>query len=243
MSMNPTNPVLRSLLVMTAAFLLPLTGLAVPVTVGQIDTFESGTTNNWVVGLLGAPHPAPPVNVGSGGPAGVDDNYLLVTAIGGGGAGSRLSVINISQWSGDYIAAGIGGIRMDVRNFGQSDLDLRLLLADPLGGPPTNIAFSSLSVPLAAGSGWTSIFIPVGVGDLSAALGSVDNALRNATELRIYHSTAAGVPGPAIVASLGIDNIQAVAGGSRTVPDAGSSAGLLALGILGLVVARRSQAV
>ncbi|MBM3727132.1 MAG: hypothetical protein FJW40_17130 [Acidobacteria bacterium] len=38
------------------------------VSVGQIDTFEDGTTQNWLVGLLGAPHPAPPANM-AGGPA------------------------------------------------------------------------------------------------------------------------------------------------------------------------------
>jgi hypothetical protein len=74
--------------------------LASPVTLGQIDTFEDGTTQNWLVGLLGAPHPAPPVNVPTGGPAGVDDNYLLLSAIGGVGAGNRLTAINVSQWGG-----------------------------------------------------------------------------------------------------------------------------------------------
>ena len=135
------------------AGLLPVTPAAA-VTLGQTDNFEDGTTQNWLVGLLGAPHPAPPENIPSGGPAGVDDNYLLLTAVGGNGPGNRLTVINASQWAGDYLAAGITGIWMDVNNFGNTDLALRLLVADPLGGPPTNVAFSTDPIVVPAGSGW-----------------------------------------------------------------------------------------
>ena len=128
------------------------------VTVGQIDTFEDGTTQNWVAGLLGAPHPAPPANQSSGGPAGVDDNFLLVSALGGAGPGSRLSAINFAnQWAGDYIASGVSVITMDVRNFGTSDLFLRLSLSDPGFGPPVNVAFSSQPILLPAGGGCRSL--------------------------------------------------------------------------------------
>jgi len=123
-----------------------LTPRAFALSVGQIDTFEDGTTQNWVVGLLGAPHANPPINVSSGGPSGVDDNYLRLTAVGGAGPGSRLSTINLNQWAGDYITDGITAISMDLYNQGQTDLYLRLLFADPIPGPATNLAFSANAI-------------------------------------------------------------------------------------------------
>jgi hypothetical protein len=62
------------------------------------DNFEDGTTQGWFVP---GDHPVPPTNILTGGPSGVGDNYLQVTALGGDGPGSRLSVQNFSQWTGD----------------------------------------------------------------------------------------------------------------------------------------------
>ena len=83
-----------------------------------IDDFEDGTTAGWHVGDP-AQHPAPPVNVSTGGPAGAGDAYLQLQALGGSGAGSRLSVLNLSQWTGDF--TGVPAIEMDVNNFGPED--------------------------------------------------------------------------------------------------------------------------
>jgi hypothetical protein len=190
--------------------------LALPaqaVSPAQIDTFEDGTTQGWVTALLGSPNPFPPTNVATGGPAGVDDNFLLLTSIGGGGPGSRLSGINMSQWAGDYLAAGVNAIGMDVNNIGNSDLALRLLFADPMAGPPTNLAFTD-AVLVPAGSGWTHISFRIDPAHLLPGLGDVTTALSNTTEFRLYHSLAPGFPNPvfpipAVTAQLGVDNIQA----------------------------------
>ena len=209
------------------------------VSIGLTDTFEDGTTRNWVTGLLGSPNPLPPVNVASGGPGGVNDNFLQVTSAGGQGPGSRLSVINfLNQWAGNYIDAGVSAISMDVRNLGATDLSLRLVFADPVAGPPVNVAFSSAPVFLPAGGGWTSVTFPVGLADLTGGLGTVEAALKNATEVRIYHSPAPNAPNPvtpipAIVASLGIDNIQARA------PDVGSTALLLGVAVAAMALVGR----
>jgi hypothetical protein len=40
-------------------------------------------------------------------------------------------------------------------------------------------------------------------------IGNVNTALTNATEMRIFHSDLIQFPGPAIVAQLGLDNIEA----------------------------------
>ena len=90
-----------------------------------IDDFEDGTTQNWVVGLLGAPSPVPPANVTDGGPSGAGDNYMQLTSLGGAGAGSRLVAINLSQWAGNYTSLGFTSISMDLRNLGDTDLSIR----------------------------------------------------------------------------------------------------------------------
>jgi hypothetical protein len=201
----------NGLIVMTlliTSFILPT--FAFPVTVGQIDTFEDGTTQNWLVGLLGNPHPAPPANVPTGGPTGLDDNYMLLTALGGQGAGSRLTVINLTQWTGDFVSAGINAIQMDLNNFGSTDFSLRLLFSDPAVGPPSNLAFSAAAIFLPAGSGWTSVVFPITPADLSAGLGSVISVLTDATEMRIFHNPAAAFPPSSVQAILGVDNIEAL---------------------------------
>jgi hypothetical protein len=195
---------LSGLAVLTILSLSPLTAQAVDL--GQIDTFEDGTTQGWITG---GPHPFPPVNISSGGPAGADDNYLLITALGTGGPGGRLASFNLSQWGGDYLAAGVTTIRMDVNNFGTADLSLRLLLADPMFGPPSNIAISSDAVLVPAGSGWTSVDFPVDLSSLIALAGDTTSALSGATELRLFHGVDPTFPGAPIATTLGVDNIQA----------------------------------
>lgn len=205
---------LFTLMVVTACFLmLPSSAAADPV-LFQVNNFEDGTTQGWFVsaGPVNSIPLAPPVNVPNGGPAGAGDNYLLLTALGGNGSGSRLSVINGSpQWRGNYLAAGVNAITMDVNNFGATDLYLRLLFEDPMMGPPQNEAFTTIPVILSAGSGWTSITFLIAPGNLTAERGSVNAALTNATLIRIFHSPVAGLPPPPVVAQLGVDNIRATA--------------------------------
>jgi hypothetical protein len=208
------------------------------ISIGLIDTFEDGTTQGWVVGVaLGAVHPAPPANVASGGPAGVDDNYLLLTAVGGELPGGRLSVLNLAQWSGDYTATGVAGISMDLRNLGNTDLAVRLYLENPMVGPPTDDAVSDEAL-LPAGGDWTSVFFPVGAGNLSVINGDANTLLSNVTALRIIHNPGTGFPPLPVVAQLGVDNIRTV---GRVVPEPGIALLLLA-GLTALAARRRATA-
>ena len=237
----PTGPFMRlsKRLILLTSLALFLTGAppAFAVVIGQVDDFEDGTTQGWIVGLLGAAHPAPPMNVPTGGPAGVDDNYLLLTAVGGGAAGSRLTVLNPSAWAGDYTADGILVIAMDLKNFGGSDLNIRLWLEDPTNGPPVDIAFSG-AVSLPSGGDWTHVEFAIDPMSLTAFQGDVNTLLSNVTTLRIYHSPDPTIPGPSVVASLGVDNITA--GGAAAVPEP-SSWMLLGSGLAGLRALRRKR--
>lgn len=206
--------------------------------IGQADTFEDGTTQNWLVGILGTLHPAPPVNVPDGGPAGGGDNYLRLTSVGGQGAGSRLTVVNpASQWAGDYTAAGITRISMDLINLGETDLSIRLLLENPKAGPPTDEAITSAFF-LPAGSGWTHIDFAIDPASLIELLGDVNTLLSDVTALRIFHSPNDAFPGPSVVAMLGVDNITAAS--VRAVPEA-SALSLLLLGLVGIPVAKKAR--
>lgn len=167
---------------------------------GMADTFEGGADRGWSVGPASI---ALPVVVASGGPAGVGDGYLRLTSLGGFGAGSRLVVIAGEQWQGDYLAAGINRITLDLNNMGSTDLSLRLWLS----GPPGAAAVSAAALHLPAGSGWTRASFALGVGALT---GNAAAALAGVQELRLFHGSSATFPGEAIVAMLGVDNVTAV---------------------------------
>ena len=185
--------------------------------IGQVDTFEDGTTMGWFVP---GPHPVPPTNVASGGPDGDDDSYLQLTATGApGGPGSRLAVLSGPQWGGDYLGAGITHIAMDVRNFGPSDLHLRLLFEafpDEPFMPPTDLALSADAIIVPANSDWMRIVFAVTPDALATAgFGTVEGALMGADTIRIFHNplptfSGPGVGPPMVNAVLGVDNITAV---------------------------------
>src|SRR5919202_6543499 len=90
-----------------AAALLSVAASAAPI-LGQIDTFQDNTLDNWFSGGLGfGAQPAVPPHLASGGQAGSGDLYMVVTGIGGQPdqqiPGSRISVINNQQWAGNYL--------------------------------------------------------------------------------------------------------------------------------------------
>ncbi len=205
---------------------LPVQGLLL----GQVDTFEDLTTDGWFAGGLGLGQvpPTPPAVVADGGPTGNGDAFMVVTAQGGNGPGSRLVAINGQQWAGDYLGAGIGGISMDLRNLGQTALTIRLLFEDPVAAPPIDEGVGTLAISLAAGSGWTHAFLPVSPSALTMLSGDASTLLGNVTLLRIIHSTAADAE--PIAGVLGVDNIRAEA---ARLPEPGSLV-LMLTGLLAL---------
>lgn len=201
-------------------------------TLGQTDDFEDGTPQGWVVNLLGGggSHPAPPENVADGGPGGAGDNYLLLTSVGGDGAGSRMAVINGTQWAGNYTTEGVTGIKMSLKNFGDTDLHVRLLFERVGDFGPTDVATSDAFF-LAAGSDWTNASFNISAADLTTLLGTAENAL-DSTVIRIFSNEDPSFPPDPIAAQLGVDDINAV-------PEPGT----MATALMGLAfLARRRRA-
>ena len=152
-------------------------------------------------------------------------------------------MLNETQWTGDFRAAGISAISMDVNNFGPDDLVLRLFFEDfDAPGPPVNLAMTLAGIVVPAGSGWMSIVFDLSPANLiPGAFGTVEGALTDVSVMRIFHNPAAAFPGPAVgipkvTATLGVDNITAV-----VVPE--PATGALFLGGLAAVWvrARRRQ--
>ena len=188
------------------------------VSLGLTDSFSGGVSAGWTTG---ANSPNPPTGVASGGPAGTGDGFLRIDSSGASGPGGRLVVFSSGPWAGNYTAAGITGITMDVKNLGATDLSLRLYFENALTS-----AFSLQAIALPAGSGWTPVRFDI---QLPALSGAAAATLASAVDFRIYHHPSAGVPqvSPFIAASLGIDNVSAV-------PEPGAAL-LMALGLAALL--------
>lgn len=191
------------------------------ISVGQIDNFNGGgptDTAGWIVGAAGAPQPlAPPTIIANGGPNGAGDGFLQLTSTGAIGPGSRLTALNLAQWSGDYTSAGVLGITMDINNFGPNPLHLRLLLGDLNAAFSAfdNFAISTDAVVINPGSGWQRVSFGVANTSLTEIFGSTEAALAGVDVLRIFHNPNAAFSGPgnaipAIEGLLGVDNISAV---------------------------------
>ena len=218
------------------ALVVPAAAGASPIT---LQTFDD--PHGWFFGGGAAGVPQTPYPIQLGGPGGVTDPYLFITSNGVSGPGSRLSAINRTELAGDYTAAGVSAITMDFRNFGTTDLFLRLLLVDfdEITGLPVNAAVTSAAVSVASGSPWISGAFDVTASGLTLVLGSSTAALRaDVDELRIFHNPAPDFGGiPPISASLGVDNV--FTGAAPTAPEPGVFT--LLLGGLAALVARRHR--
>ena len=98
---------------------------------------------------------------------------------------------------------------MDLKNFGNTELTVRLLFEDPMGGPPVDQAVTTLGVVLPAGSGWTHAVFALSPSSFTVLSGAITPLLSNTTLVRIIDSptTTDAVP---IIGALGIDNVNAI---------------------------------
>jgi hypothetical protein len=202
----------------------------------QIDDFQDGTVQNWLGATGGV--------LSDVGPNGTGDQSLLVTTTGfAGGVNSRLVIFSggssfpaPTQWTGDWTAAGVRRIALDVLNPNSFDLNMWLGIAGP-GGPgsagSTDAYVTKQGIVVPADEAWHTIEFDVLVDDF-VAWGAIDNpaaALADVFQFRIIHSSAQDWRGAVGEASMLLDNI-------RVVPEPSAWA-LTALAVIGLPRLRR----
>ena len=187
------------------SFLMVSSLMIAQVTPNHVDDFEDGTPQDWIINANNvAVDPPLPFNV-AGGPTG---NFLRYETTGNpGGAGSKMVIINQgSNWTGDFTAAGIVAVRMDV-NITESDVDLRVAFE----ASDFSAICTTNAVSVAAGSGWQTIIIPIQASDFTA-LGPADiNAvLTDVASMRILsRGPNPGLIGDTIDVTFDADNITA----------------------------------
>ena len=221
-----------------SAIVVPAIAQAAPI---ALQTFDD--PHGWFFGGGPGGFPATSFPVQLGGPGGATDPYLSLTSTGLAGPQSRLTAINTTEFTGDYTAAGVSAISMDLRNFGTNDLFIRLLLLDfdAITGVPINGALTTAPVFLPSGSGWQNAAFDVTAAGLTLLFpgGTAADLLANVDELRIFHNQLPefGPNGiPAIAAVLGVDNIST---GAVAAPEPATLT--LLLGGLAAAVARRRR--
>jgi hypothetical protein len=190
------------------AIVLPLliASQATAVTYDQVDDFQD--PNDATAGWRGGQR-ARPRRVADGGPGGAGDAYLRI-----GTFSYHLGTRNMDQWTGNYLAAGIDAIEMDLKhiNPGTDAVEIRILLFGPGGA----FASANLTDPISTDA-WQRYRFGLTAADLvyvTGGTGDLNDTLTDVSKLLIRHDRAEPtVPSkhpPHITATLGIDNIHAV---------------------------------
>lgn len=187
---------------------MAITSGALAITNGQVDDFQGGTVMGWSEGFL-SPNP-PIVNI-DGGPTGSGDHSLRNLSSGGLGSGSKMAMFNTSQWTGDYLAAGVQQIDLMMKaSSSGSSLMMRIAISTP--GVPATWYASTNAFALPNDDQWYLVSFGLTAADLTLVqgTGTLNDVLANVTELRLV--SAAGGPnfrGDALVATLNVDNLKA----------------------------------
>jgi hypothetical protein len=219
-----------SSLALVAMLALPLPSRA-DIILGHVNDFQDGTTQSW----LGANVEA----VADAGPNGAGDTALRSSATGAPfGPSGKLIVYNEGDpWTGNWTAAGVVQISLDVRNPNPFPLAMRLAIAGPDrffggGGGDTH---STDGISVAGDNAWHSITFDVladNFTSLNPTHPDAAAALADVTHFRVLHHPEHSFVGEAIDAEFLIDNIRAVA-----VPE--PAAWALILGVTPASIRRR----
>ena len=172
--------------------------------VGQIDDFEDATTQGWREGGASG---NPPTNA-LGGPDGVDDNYLSDDSDGSAFAGGKMAVFNTAQWTGDFMTPGITRIRAHARAVAGPTLNLRVGFQS--GFRQLFVSSTAISVP--NDGNWHEVTFPIESTDLSMVEGTstYSQVMSAVNQMRFISRASLGWAGDQIVATMGLDNIQAM---------------------------------
>jgi len=182
---------LLSLLIFT---LLPIQGASLLTT----SDFESGT-DGWT-------HPVNTPNQTTTQLTSPFNQVLSVTASGTGGPGSRLVVPNTSAaWTGDYAAAGITSVSLDLSNNSLLTLQLRIGISGPSGN---RWVTDPITLNPSDSGNYTFSLTPSSL--LAAGGSNVNSALSNVEEIRILHNSSLDWRGALVAGSFQTDNITLI---------------------------------
>ena len=182
---------------------LGLAGPAHAITLNQIDDFQSGSVAGWDEGAVS---PNPPTNQSTGGPGGAGDRYLRNTSNGSFGPGGRMVMFNLAQWRGNYTAAGVTKVRMHLANFGNAPLTLRVAVEGPNG-----MRFASTNGHVVTNNGqWVQVDFNLNDMTKLSFNGTIEEALADVNVFRILAAVEPAWQGDVVVATIGVDNIQAL---------------------------------
>jgi hypothetical protein len=199
------------------------------IVLGEFDSFYDGTKEGWDGGTTTTNQP-------TGGPGGTGDRYLQLNSGGG-----NLGIFNTLQWSGDYAAASVTRVDIDLDNFGPNPVSLRLMLFTPgcaFGAGNCTAWTQTVATVLPAGSGWVKVEFSLAEPDLTRVIGSLSYASSIANVERLHLKHDPGPPDPPGVSApvnavLGMDNVVAL-------PEPSWWVGLLT-GVLGIALLPRGQ--
>lgn len=186
---------------------------------GQIDSFQDGTAGTWQGGGQ-LTHPNASSVITDGGPTGPGDHYLQInSSINDANAAPRLLAISsvpATEWTGDFIHAGITAVSMDLLNPNPTTaLTMRIAFRDgTTNSSPAYVTDNADAITLPASSGWTHVTFQINSSVMSTvgAPGDFTTFLENVQEFRIVDSATATYMGDQFTTNtfFGVDNIVAV---------------------------------
>jgi hypothetical protein len=176
--------------------MLALFGSADAISLSSFNNFEDGTTQSWAGG-------SSPINV-AGGQA--SNNALEISASGG----NLATLSNSTDWTGNFTAAGVTGIKAWFKNTGTNPLGIRLVL---FSASNQSIRWTSSTALVLSGSDWVQHTFSISQSDLTSvgASASYASSLSSVTRMMFRHDPVAPTAnGSQVTGSMRIDNIQAV---------------------------------
>ena len=198
------KPIDLSLRLFAAGLVWSLAAHVQAITVSQADGFQDGTAMSWTG--------ADTTIAADLGPTGAGDDSLRVSST------LRFTAYNQTQWSGNWTAAGVTQIAMDVRHNNDSALTLWIGISRglPMSKGTGDTYVSNLSATVPNDDQWHTIVFDVKASDFSAAPSHTDAsnnpaaALAAVTQFRILHNPLRRFIGAYYEGTVLLDNIHAV---------------------------------
>jgi hypothetical protein len=196
------------------------------ITLGQIDTFEANSASGWV---------APGFQqILTGGPGGASDHYLMSFPE-GSGPNIELTFDNRIQWSGNYLAADVTGIEMDLMNPSSRAMQVRVAFRNPAALDTNNSYGTTAAFTVPPDSQWHHATFSLTADSMTAGPTAPPFATyqANVPDLSIFDSINTVFPNSGLT-GFGIDNVHAI-------PEP-ASISILISGIIGIALLRRNRA-